>query len=77
MLGAPEVISTLIDTGRSFIFDTGLAPPSAGAALAALGVLRDDPGLPGKARANARRLAAIAAEGKVPDLCQVALSSKP
>ena len=30
VLGAPEVIETLIDTGRSFIFDTGLAPGSVG-----------------------------------------------
>jgi 8-amino-7-oxononanoate synthase len=29
VLAAPEVIETLIDTGRAFIFDTGLAPPSA------------------------------------------------
>jgi 8-amino-7-oxononanoate synthase len=62
VLGAPEVIGTLIDTGRSFIFDTGLAPPSAGAALAALAALRDDPGLPGRARDAAARLAAIAAD---------------
>ncbi|MCQ0005093.1 aminotransferase class I/II-fold pyridoxal phosphate-dependent enzyme [Actinomadura madurae] len=27
VLGAPEVIDTLVDTGRSFIFDTGLNPP--------------------------------------------------
>ncbi|MGE5288064.1 MAG: aminotransferase class I/II-fold pyridoxal phosphate-dependent enzyme [Micromonosporaceae bacterium] len=26
VLGAPEVVQTLIDTGRSHIFDTGLAP---------------------------------------------------
>jgi 8-amino-7-oxononanoate synthase len=39
VLGAPEVIVTLVDTGRGFIFDTGLAPPCAGAALAALEVV--------------------------------------
>jgi 8-amino-7-oxononanoate synthase len=33
VLGAPEVIVTLVDTGRGFIFGTGLAPPCAGAAL--------------------------------------------
>ncbi|HEY9523413.1 MAG TPA: aminotransferase class I/II-fold pyridoxal phosphate-dependent enzyme, partial [Thermopolyspora sp.] len=32
VLAAREVIETLIDTGRSFIFDTGLAPSSAAAA---------------------------------------------
>jgi 8-amino-7-oxononanoate synthase len=62
VLGAAEVIGTLIDTGRTFIFDTGLAPPCAGAAIAGLGVLRDDPGLGPRARANARRLASMAAD---------------
>lgn len=61
VLGAPEVIETMIDTGRSFIFDTGLNPPAAGAALAALDVLESDPGLPGRARDRARRMANIAA----------------
>ena len=62
VLGAAEVRQTLIDTGRGFIFDTGLAPPSAGAALAALGILRDRPDLPERARWNTKRLAAIAAD---------------
>lgn len=61
VLGAPEVRETLIDTGRGMIFDTGLAPPSAGAALAALGILRESPELPGSARQATKRLAAIAA----------------
>ncbi|TDD84741.1 8-amino-7-oxononanoate synthase [Actinomadura rubrisoli] len=61
VLGAPEVIETLVDTGRSFIFDTGLNPPAAGAALAALDVLEADPALPGRARERARRMAALAA----------------
>ncbi|MFI0483143.1 8-amino-7-oxononanoate synthase [Actinomadura sp. 9N215] len=61
VLGAPEVIDTLIDTGRSFIFDTGLNPPAAGAALAALDVLETDPALPGRARDLARRIADLAA----------------
>jgi 8-amino-7-oxononanoate synthase len=62
VLAAAEVTQTLMDTGRGFIFDTGLAPPSAGAALAALRVLRADPGLPCRARQAAARLAAAAAE---------------
>src|SRR5437016_4658804 len=62
VLGAPEVIATLVDTGRGFIFDTGLAPPCAGAALAALEVVEAEPGLGVRARAAATRLAAIAAE---------------
>jgi 8-amino-7-oxononanoate synthase len=61
VLGAPEVIGALVDTARSFIFDTGLNPPAAGAALAALDVLEGDPDLPGRARARARDLAGIAA----------------
>jgi 8-amino-7-oxononanoate synthase len=62
VLAAAAVTQTLVDTGRGFIFDTGLAPPSAGAALAALRVLRADPELPGRARQAAARLAAAAAE---------------
>jgi 8-amino-7-oxononanoate synthase len=65
VLGPPEVIATLIDTGRGFIFDTGLAP-SAGAALAALRLLADDPGLPGRARRATARLAAAAAAAGLP-----------
>jgi 8-amino-7-oxononanoate synthase len=62
VLGAPEVIDMLVDTGRGFIFDTGLAPPCAGAALAALEVVATEPGLGVRARAAATRLAAIAAD---------------
>jgi 8-amino-7-oxononanoate synthase len=61
VLGAPEVIATLVDTGRGFIFDTGLAPPSAAAALEALTLLRADQGLPEKARQVTIRLATVAA----------------
>lgn len=66
ILGAPEVIETVIDTGRAFIFDTGLAPPCAGAARAALGVLRESPDLPARARTAASRLAEIAADLGLP-----------
>jgi 8-amino-7-oxononanoate synthase len=59
---APEVIRTLIDVGRPFIFDTGLAPPSVAAARAALAILRDDPGLGRRATDNARRLAGMATD---------------
>jgi 8-amino-7-oxononanoate synthase len=61
VLGAPEIRSALIDTARSFIFDTGLAPASVGAALAALDVLRDEPWRPGRTRDHARTLAAMVA----------------
>jgi 8-amino-7-oxononanoate synthase len=59
VLGDPAVIELLISTARQFIFDTGLAPSSAGAALAALQVLAEEPARPAAARNNARRLAAI------------------
>ncbi len=61
VLAGPEVIATLVDTGRGFIFDTGLAPPCAGAALAALDVIAAEPELGARARAAAARLAGIAA----------------
>ncbi|MFB4297023.1 8-amino-7-oxononanoate synthase [Actinomadura sp. NTSP31] len=61
VLGAPEVVQALLDTGRSFIFDTGLNPPAVGAALAALDVLEADPDLPGRARSTARAMANLAA----------------
>ncbi|MGV9777557.1 8-amino-7-oxononanoate synthase [Streptosporangium sp. NPDC003464] len=62
VLGAPEVIETLIDTGRSFIFDTGLAPGSVAAALAAVDILQNQPELPGCVRTRARELASMARE---------------
>lgn len=60
ILGCPEVTETVVDSGRGFIFDTGLAPPSAGAALAALEVLSAEPTRGARSLANARRLAGIA-----------------
>lgn len=60
VLGAREVIETLIDTGRSFIFDTGLAPGSVAAALAAVDILHSQPELPGRVRTIAKKLASMA-----------------
>lgn len=57
VLACAAVVEHLVDTARTFIFDTGLAPPSAGAALAALQVLEQTPVLAGAARAKAARLA--------------------
>ncbi|HEX5403484.1 MAG TPA: 8-amino-7-oxononanoate synthase [Pseudonocardiaceae bacterium] len=57
VVGPRRVIHHLVDTARSFIFDTGLAPASAGAALAALRVLRDEPERSAAVLAKARELA--------------------
>lgn len=56
VLGPARVIDQLVNTARSFIFDTGLAPAAAGAALASLRLLRDDPSLAVRARAVAHAL---------------------
>ncbi|HEV7648082.1 MAG TPA: 8-amino-7-oxononanoate synthase [Actinophytocola sp.] len=58
VLGPRRVIKHLVDSARSFIFDTGLSPASTVAALAALHVLKDEPDLPERARAAAQSLAA-------------------
>ncbi|MFE5244235.1 MULTISPECIES: 8-amino-7-oxononanoate synthase [unclassified Streptomyces] len=43
VLGPARVISHLVNTARTFIFDTGLAPAAAGGALGALRLLRREP----------------------------------
>ncbi|QUX28043.1 8-amino-7-oxononanoate synthase [Nocardiopsis akebiae] len=57
VLGSHRVVRHLTETARTFVFDTGLAPSSAGAALAALRVLRAQPWLADAVRDRARRLA--------------------
>ncbi len=57
VLGPAAVTEHLVDTARSFIFDTGLAPASAGAALAALRVLAAEPSLPAAALSVAGEIA--------------------
>ncbi|MBJ7357471.1 8-amino-7-oxononanoate synthase [Nocardioides sp.] len=57
VLGPPELLDHLVNTARPFIFDTALAPAAAGAALAALGVLRDRPELPALVRSRVDDLA--------------------
>jgi 8-amino-7-oxononanoate synthase len=66
VLGAREVIDTLIDSARPFIFDTGLAPASTAAALCALQALAAQPCLAERARGNAARLAALAEGAGLP-----------
>jgi len=57
VLGPRAVRDHLIDTARPFIFDTGLAPASTGAALAALRILAEEPWRPQAVLAHARALA--------------------
>ncbi|MFB6815694.1 8-amino-7-oxononanoate synthase [Streptomyces sp. NPDC056347] len=56
VLGPARVIEHIVNTGRTFIFDTGLAPAAAGAALASLRLLRREPERAGRARAVATAL---------------------
>lgn len=60
ILADARVRAHLIDTARTFIFDTGLAPAAVGAARAALRVLRDDPGLVHRVLDRAADIAHIA-----------------
>lgn len=45
VLGSPALRTHLVNTARSFIFDTGLAPAAAGAASEAAHIVAADPGL--------------------------------
>nr|WP_077488721.1 8-amino-7-oxononanoate synthase [Sinomonas mesophila] len=58
VLGPALVREHLVNRSRSFIFDTALAPASAAAALAALGIVRDEPWRAERVRANAGLIAA-------------------
>ena len=63
VLGSQAVIDQLVNTARSFIFDTGLAPASTAAALAALRIVRDQPEI---TRTVELRIADLAAALGVP-----------
>ncbi|MFJ9407416.1 8-amino-7-oxononanoate synthase [Streptomyces sp. NPDC101393] len=56
VLGPARVIEHLVNTARSFIFDTGLAPAAVGGALAALRLLRREPQRAARAGEVARAL---------------------
>ncbi|MEI2643797.1 MAG: 8-amino-7-oxononanoate synthase [Candidatus Nanopelagicales bacterium] len=56
----PAIIDHLVNSARSFIFDTGLAPAATGSALAATRRILADPALPQRALQNTRRLAETA-----------------
>ncbi|MCM2514465.1 8-amino-7-oxononanoate synthase [Streptomyces griseoincarnatus] len=66
VLGPARVIGHLVNAARTFIFDTGLAPAAAGAALAALRLLEREPGRAARAAEVARDLhARLTAAGLV------------
>ncbi|WP_133915242.1 8-amino-7-oxononanoate synthase [Streptomyces sp. NBC_00582] len=77
VLGPARVIDHLVNAARTFIFDTGLAPAAAGAALAALRLLRREPGRAARARAVATelhdRLTAAGLEAVPPDAAVVSV----
>ncbi|MCX4910667.1 8-amino-7-oxononanoate synthase [Streptomyces sp. NBC_00878] len=77
VLGPAHVIDHLVNAARTFIFDTGLAPAAAGAALAALRLLRGEPGRAARARAVAttlhERLTAEGLEAVRPDAAVVSV----
>ncbi|MBJ7465164.1 MAG: 8-amino-7-oxononanoate synthase [Mycolicibacterium sp.] len=66
VLGPAAVRAHLIDTARTFIFDTGLAPAAVGAALAALRVLEGQPQLAAAVLARAAELARICDVAETP-----------
>ena len=82
VLGSPLLREHLLNRARSFIFDTGLAPASAAAALAAVRIIRDEPWRAGSVQANAAALAAglapaLARLGAAPDPAAGAVQSIP
>ncbi|MGW0043111.1 8-amino-7-oxononanoate synthase [Rhodococcus sp. NPDC003348] len=64
VLADDRVRTHLIDTARTFIFDTGLAPAAVGAARGALAVLRREPERAAAVLDRARDLARITAAGE-------------
>jgi 8-amino-7-oxononanoate synthase len=57
VVGPARVVRHLTQAARTFIFDTGLAPASAAAALRALQILGGEPDLAGRVRAHAATIA--------------------
>ncbi|MFF7090822.1 8-amino-7-oxononanoate synthase [Streptomyces rubradiris] len=77
VLGPARVIEHLVNAARTFIFDTGLAPAAAGAALAALRLLEREPERAARAREVAAelhaRLTAAGLEAVRPDAAVVSV----
>lgn len=73
VLGSALLREHLVNRARSFIFDTGLAPTSAAAALAAVRIIRDEPWRAGSVRSNAAALAA----GVAPALAARSAAAEP
>jgi 8-amino-7-oxononanoate synthase len=77
VLGPARVIGHLVNAARTFIFDTGLAPAAAGAALAALRLLEREPERAARAREVAAelhaRLTAAGLEAVRPDAAVVSV----
>ncbi|GGV88259.1 8-amino-7-oxononanoate synthase [Streptomyces massasporeus] len=77
VLGPARVVEHLVNAARTFIFDTGLAPAAAGAALSALRLLRREPERAERAHAVAgelhARLTAAGLEAVRPDAAVVSV----
>ncbi|TGD90500.1 8-amino-7-oxononanoate synthase [Mycolicibacterium sp. CH28] len=73
VLGPAAVRDHLIDSARTMIFDTGLAPAAVGAALAALRVLADEPARAAAVIERARRLAEICDVPETPESAVVSV----
>ncbi|MGW3988709.1 8-amino-7-oxononanoate synthase [Streptomyces sp. NPDC004830] len=77
VLGPARVVDHLVNAARTFIFDTGLAPAAAGAALSALRLLRREPERAARAREVAgelhARLSAAGLEAVRPDAAVVSV----
>jgi 8-amino-7-oxononanoate synthase len=82
VLGSALLREHLLNRARGFIFDTGLAPASAAAALAAARIIRDEPWRAASVHSNTAALAAglapaLAQRGAIPDRTAGAVQSIP
>ncbi len=77
VLAPRRVIEHLVDNARTFIFDTGLAPASVAAALAALRVLAAEPGRAAAVLAVAARVATAAGVPAPPSAIVSVLLGEP